>query len=293
MSQPVLIVDVFAERPLEGNPLAVFPDAGGLSDGRMQALAREMNFSETTFITGREADGSWRVRIFTPATELPFAGHPTLGTAWVIRNFVVDDGPPLVTLSLKVGNVPVRFEPAEDGADPLPWLTAPEVTLGATVAPERMARALRIDAGDVDLGSPIQLATVGLTTLIVPLRGQEALRRCRPDVDAFMELEREGIPFQVYVFCREPRDRSHHARARFFFDANGVREDPATGSATAAFGQYLLEHRLFGEEFSLRIEQGYEIKRPSLLRLRGRRVGESCEIRVGGRVVPVLRGELV
>lgn len=296
----MLTVDVFAERPLEGNPLAVFPDASGYSDRLMQDLAREMNLSETTFVSGRVADGSWRVRIFTPTQEFPFAGHPTLGTAWVIRNLLSEGAPDTVTLALKVGKVPVRFEPdrpesaGASGAagapeDAIPWLTAPAVTLGDTVSHDAMAAALRLELADLDPELPVQYATVGLSTSIVPLRSRTALMRCRPDLDAFAAA---GIPVHTYVFCREPRDPGHELSARFFFEAGGVREDPATGSATASFGRYALEHGFLGDHFRVRIGQGHEIRRPSLLHLEARWENGEAVIEVGGRVMPVSKGTL-
>ena len=285
----MLIVDVFAERPLEGNPLAVFPDASEYGERLMQDLAREMNLSESTFISGRLADGSWRVRIFTPMTELPFAGHPTLGTAWVIRNLLSEGSPDTVTLALKVGKIEVRFESGGTPEDAMPWLTAPPVTLGATLPHVAMAAALRLDPADLDASLPVQVVSVGLTGTIVPLASADALARCRPDPDRFAAA---GVPVHTYVFSREPRDSGHELSARFFFDANGVREDPATGSATAAFGGYALEHGFLGDSFRVRIGQGHEILRPSLLHLQGRRENGVPVIEVGGRVLPVSKGAL-
>jgi len=285
----MLIVDVFAEHPLEGNQLGVFPDAAAYDDRFMQALARELNFSETTFISGQGPDGSWRVRIFSPEKEFPFAGHPTLGTAWVIRNLLSEEPPDEVTLDLRIGKVPVAFEEGETTEDGIPWLTSPAVTLGATVPPATIAAALGLDVNDLDPTSPVQLASVGLTSVMVPVRSLEVLGRCRPDPDAFHAA---GVPLHTYVFCRQARDPAHQMAARFFFEANGPREDPATGSATAAFGRYALEHRLFGERFDLRIEQGVEMGRPSLLRLEGSRPEGVPVIHVGGRVRPVSKGAL-
>jgi len=285
----MLIVDVFAERPLEGNQLAVFPDAAAYSDEFMQSLALEMNFSETTFISGQADDGSWRVRIFTPATELPFAGHPTLGTAWVIRNLLSVESPDEVTLNLKVGKVQVTFEENGNPEDAIPWLTAPEIKLGKLVDPNAVASALRLDPDQLDPASPVQLVDVGLTSAMVPVRSLEALKRVRPDMDA---LRAAGVPGQAYIFCRQTNDPALQVAARFFFEAGGPREDPATGSATASFGGYALEHGLFGERFSVRIEQGRQMGRPSLLRLEGSRVEGRPLIQVGGRVMPVSKGAL-
>ena len=286
----MLIVDVFAERPLEGNQLAVFPDAAAYDDRFMQALAREMNFSETTFVSGQNPDGSWRVRIFSPQTEFPFAGHPTLGTAWVIRNLLSVEPPAEVILDLKIGKVQVTFEEAGNVEDAVPWLTAPEVTLGATVTPGPVAAALGLKPDDIDPASPVQFVSVGLTGVIVPVRSLEALERCRPDPVAFHAAA--GVPLHTYVFCRAARDPARQVAGRFFFEAGGAREDSATGSATAAFGRYALEHGLFGDRFDLRLEQGVEMGRPSVLRLEVSRVDGRPVIHVGGQVRPVSKGAL-
>jgi trans-2,3-dihydro-3-hydroxyanthranilate isomerase len=293
VSRRIHFVDVFAERPYAGNPLAVVLDAEGLSDETMQALAAETNFSETTFVTSTPAgDGGHRVRIFTPAREIAFAGHPILGTAWVVRRHLAASAPAAVRLDLSVGSIRVDFEGSGEGE--VAWFLAPPVSLGAECAPERIAAALRISRDDVATESPVRQASAGTSALIVPLRSADALRRSRLDLEAFAPLAREGFPPLVYLFCRETRDPANDLCVRFFFEAHGVREDPATGNGAAFLGAYLLEHRLLGDsDLSLRIEQGHEVRRPSLVRLRASRIGTDREVSVGGRVVPTFRGELV
>jgi trans-2,3-dihydro-3-hydroxyanthranilate isomerase len=287
------VVDVFAERRFCGNPLAVVVDAEGLAADEMQAIARETNLSETTFVAPPGPDGAWPVRIFTPAQELPFAGHPTLGTAWVIRHHVAASRPERVTLALGVGAVPVAFEPAGDGGPEVAWLTAPPVELGAALEPERVAPCLGLEPEDIDPRAPVQEIAAGPRFVFVPLRGLAALRRSRLDAAAFARAL-PGTPANVYLFCRETVERANDLHARLFFDAHGVREDPATGSAAACLGAYLLAHDAQGgAELALRVEQGHEVQRPSLLRLRARRTGGRSEIAVGGRVLPAARGELL
>src|SRR5262245_14207897 len=292
------IVDVFAEAPLAGNPLAVVRDAGDLATGAMQAIACEFGFSETTFVCSdpRAAEGGVRVRIFTPAREIPFAGHPTLGTAWVIREHLAA-GRALdsVTLELGVGKVPVAFERV-GGAAPggeLAWLAAPPIRLGKPIAAEPIAEALGLDARDLDPRLPAQHLLAGIEFVFVPLRSLDALRRSRFDPRAFAPLAEEGLPSNAYLFCRETVEPGNDLHARLFFLAPGVREDPATGSAAACLGAYLLAHGGFGGDLRLRIEQGHEIGRPSLLLLRASQEASGPRIAVGGRVVEAASGELL
>jgi trans-2,3-dihydro-3-hydroxyanthranilate isomerase len=288
------IVDVFAARPYAGNPLAVIVTAGGLSDDTLQRIAAEMNHSETTFVApAPEADGGYRVRIFTPSREIPFAGHPVLGTAWVVRHHVALEVSGSVRLNVQARQLVVTFEPVA-GAGDVAWFVVPPIAFEAHVAPERMAAAVGLSAQDISADAPIQRLSGGATAVIVPLRSLEALRRCRLDLQAFAPLAADGFPPLVYLFCSETRDAGNQLSARFFFDAHGVREDPATGFGAGLLGAYLLEHRLFpGPSLSLRIEQGHEVRRPSVVMLRARRANGSHEVSVGGPVIPVVQGELV
>jgi trans-2,3-dihydro-3-hydroxyanthranilate isomerase len=260
----------------------------------MQQLAAETNYSETTFVTSTpEHDGGYRVRIFTPAREIAFAGHPILGTAWVVRHRVAPEVSGPVRLNLAVGQVPVTFEPFTEGGD-VAWFLAPPVLLGATCARERIAVALGVSPEDIETKAPVQQLSAGTSAMIVPLRSLEALRRSRLDLEAFAPLAAEGFPPLVYLFCREIHHSENDLCARFFFEAHGVREDPATGNGAAFLGAYLLEHRFFlGSDLSLRIEQGYEMRRPSMVMLRARIVGGSREVSVGGQVIPTVQGELL
>lgn len=287
------IVDVFAARSYTGNPLAVVI-GGDLSDETMQQVAAEINYSETTFVRPTpEPDGGYRVRIFTPAREIAFAGHPILGTAWVVRHHLAPQHAGHVQLNFKAGPVAVTFDPtATDGE--VAWFLAPPVTSGPTCSRERIAVALGLVTDDIDTRAPVQQFAAGTAAMIVPLRSLDALRRSRLDLAAYADLVREGFPPLVYLFCTETREPGNHLSARFFFEAHGVREDPATGNGAAFLGAYLLQYKLFPEaELSLRIEQGHEIRRPSLVRLRARMVDGSSEIHVGGKVIPTVSGELL
>lgn len=294
MTNHFYIVDVFAQRPYSGNPLAVVVGAEALPDETMQRIAAEMNFSETTFVAPRpEEDGGYRTRIFTPAREIAFAGHPILGTAWAIRHFMAPGAPGPVRLNLPVGQVPVTFEASAQGEETA-WFLAPPVARGAGCDREPMARALGLSPEDIADDSPVQRFTAGISAMIVPLRGLDALERSRLDLAAYAPLAARGFPPLVYLFCRQTHQPENDLCVRFFFEAHGVREDPATGNGAAFLGAYLLEHGLLGAgDLSLRIEQGHAVGRPSLVMLRARPAGGAPEISVGGRVLPVARGELL
>jgi trans-2,3-dihydro-3-hydroxyanthranilate isomerase len=294
MGRPFHIVDVFAERPYAGNQLAVVLDADGLADEAMQQVAAETNYSETTFVASApDGDGGLRVRLFTPARELAFAGHPILGTAWVVRHYLAPGSAGPLQLNIAAGRIPVAFEPSGDGGE-VAWFVAPPAELGPVCARERMAVALGLSAEDIETRAPVQQLASGTAAMVVQVRSLRALQRAYLDLEGFAPLAAEGFPPLVYLFCTETRDPQNDLSARFFFEAHGVREDPATGNGAAFLGAYLLEHRLFpGATLALRIEQGFEVRRPSLVRLEARTVDRSRVVRVGGNVIPVVRGELL
>jgi trans-2,3-dihydro-3-hydroxyanthranilate isomerase len=287
------IVDVFAEERYAGNPLAVVRDAADLDTATMQRIAHEFGFSETTFVVSdpQASEPGVRVRIFTPAEEMPFAGHPTLGTAWVIREHLARGRPAALPLALGVGRVPVAFEAAEEGE--LAWLEAPPIRLGATLEPAQIAPALGLAATDLAADLPAQHVLAGIQFVHVPLASVAAVSRARLDPEACLPLAAAGFPTALYWFAREA-EGALRARMQWFARddaARSVREDPATGSAAACLGAYLLAHG--GQDVALRIAQGVELGRPSLLRLEARGGTAGPRIRVGGRVVEVARGELL
>jgi len=294
MTNRFFIVDVFAESAYTGNQLAVVVCEVPLPDATMQQIAAETNYSETTFVTPKpEQDGGYRVRIFTPAREIAFAGHPILGSAWVLRHHVLPRAAGSIRLNLALQQVPVEFEEPAEGEE-LAWFLAPPATLGPSCAAEPMASALGISSEDIDVEYPVQQISSGTSAMIVPLRSLDALRRSTLDIDAYTGLASEGFPPPVYLFCRQTHHADNDLCARFFFEAHGVREDPATGNGAAFLGAYLLEHRIMPQShLSLRIEQGHEIRRPSLVLLRARMIDGQRAVHVGGRVMPVVQGELV
>lgn len=289
----IYIVDVFADSPYQGNPLAVVVGADSLADETMQLIAAEMNYSETTFVQSEsDMEGSYRVRIFTPAQEIAFAGHPILGTAWVVRHYIASIATDRLLLDIGVGQIPVTFTVSSDDRE-VAWFHAPPVSLGKTCDRKHIAAALGISQEDIDANFPVQQISANTSAMIVPLNNLDALRRSRFNLDAYAPLVAEGFPPLIYLFCRQTHHPQNDLCARFFFEAHGVREDPATGNGAAFLGYYLLEHQFFPvSEFSLRIEQGYEVRRPSLVLLNAKNVEGTAEVNVGGYVVPIVRGEL-
>ena len=294
MSNPTFyIVDVFAEKKYAGNQLAVVRDAEDLSDTEMQSIAAEINYSETTFILSEEErNGGYDVRIFTPKEEVPFAGHPTLGTAYIVRQEIVGHPVGRVTLNLRAGRIPVSF------GDVL-WMEQLPPTFGETLAPARVSRVLSLGEADLDERFPIREVSTGLPCIVAPLKSLEALKRCRVDRDSYYDLISTAQAKAILVFSPEQYDKADLS-ARFFADYYGVPEDPATGSANGCLAAYLVEHRYVGEDrIEVRAEQGYEIGRPSLLYLRAekreseiKRKGE-IKVSVGGKVQMVAKGELL
>ena len=268
------IVDVFAERPLQGNQLAVVEDAAALSTEQMQDIAREMNYSETTFVT-EAGEARARVRIFTPEWELPFAGHPTLGTAWVLGR-----GRDVYTLDLEVGAVQVIFE--ED----MVWMVPPPVRLDGVVSAQQAAALVGLSEDQLDGDFPVRLAEVGPKFVLIGVRDLAALRAARLDEVLHKAHLAAGLGVQcVFVFSAEPYGPDAQFAARMFFESGGVREDPATGSANSAFAAYLIDLGWGGRQVV--VDQGVEIRRPSRLYLDLRE-----PLRVGGRVQPVAVGRL-
>ena len=288
------MVDVFAEKAYSGNPLAVIVGAEELSSETMQLLAAEMNFSETTFVTSvPEEDGGFRVRVFTPSREIAFTGHPILGTAWVIRQYLTSSSDAQICLNLEVGQVPVTFESSDDGTEVV-WFQAPPMTLGEKSTAASFAEVLGLSVDDIDTMLPVQMVSAGTSAMIVPLRSHDALRRSKLNLAAYSNLAAEGFPPLVYVFCNETHHPENDLCSRFFFEAHGVREDPATGNGAAFLGAYLLQHQADQDStLSIRIEQGYEVRRPSLVMLRARMEGEHHHVSVGGHVIPTVQGELL
>ena len=284
------IVDVFAERKYAGNQLAVFRGAGELSGDEMQSIAREMNFSETTFIlSDAPRDGGFDVRIFTPREEVPFAGHPTIGTAHIIHSMILPGTTDSVVLNLPVGQIPVTF-----GQDGFSWMKQIQPTFGQQHNLATLAAALSLDVAEIDGRFPIEEVSTGLPFFIVPLKNLAALQQAKVQQERYFDLIRDTVAKGILVFCPEAHEPRNDISVRVFVDYYGVPEDPATGSANGCLAGYLVQHRYYGRDtIDIRSEQGYEIGRPSLLLLKAERRNAAIDIYVGGQSVLVAQGALV
>jgi trans-2,3-dihydro-3-hydroxyanthranilate isomerase len=299
MSTPQLdyaLVDVFAERPLEGNQLAIFTDARGLSTEHMQALARETNLAETTFILPHEDPEHERhhgvhVRIFTVQEELPFAGHPTLGTAsWLYWHHPTLRGAQEITLSLKAGAVTVRFEtPAAGEQGVFGTMRQLDPVFGTIHSREQVARVINMSLDDLDPALPIQTVSTGLPFCIVPLRSMEAIGRLAiPQAAAQAYLAASDAKF-FYCTTRANSGADFHSRMQFY---NG--EDPATGSASGCAISWLVRHGVVPSGQPIVLEQGIEIRRSSRLHVRASLEGDKVtRVFVGGRTIQVASGRFL
>jgi trans-2,3-dihydro-3-hydroxyanthranilate isomerase len=284
-------MDVFASRALDGNQLAVFSDANGLSSEEMQALARETNLSETTFVLPRDAEleakEGVKVRIFTTAEELKFAGHPTLGTAWYLA---ASRGVDAITLDLPVGKIPVQFR-RENGKLVFGEMRQKDPVFGQIHDPEGVAKALGFEISDLDPSVPVQTVSTGMPFAIVPVRSLATLQAFSlywPKACAY--LEKTDAKF-FYLVCRETIEPEATLHARMIF-YNG--EDPATGSAAGCCTGWAVRYGVLESEKQGMIEQGIEMLRPSKIYMRAKRENDSVvDVRIGGSVVQVFRGEAV
>jgi trans-2,3-dihydro-3-hydroxyanthranilate isomerase len=285
-------LDVFTRTPLTGNPLAIFTDARGLTDQQMQALAREMNLSETTFVLPRqpqvEAQEGKRVRIFTVEEELPFAGHPTLGTALYLHSTAASRE---IVLDLNVGKIGVRFSADSNhrsnrvAGDVFGEMRQRDPEFGPTLPPDKVARVLGSE--EIAVEWPSQIVSTGLPFAIVPIRDAKTLANLKPDLAKVGALL-EGTGARFCYFISPERQNGLEVRARMFFYGG---EDPATGSAAGCAISWMVRHGVAKSDEQILIRQGVEARRPSEIFVRATRDGEKVtNVRVGGYAVEVLRG---
>ncbi len=285
------IVDVFAETKYAGNQLAVFTgtEVVNLSDEEMLQIAREMNYSETTFILSSEQqNGGYDVRIFTPTKELPFAGHPTLGTAYIIQQKIIQSVVEKVVLNLAVGQIPVSWK-----AEVL-WMRQNVPTFAQKHQIETLAEVLNVEVADIDPRFPIQEVSTGIPFIIVPLKTLAALKKAKVNLDKYYQFIQTANATEILIFCPETYKDINNLSVRMFAPYLGITEDPATGSANGCLAGYLAEYNYFNHsKIDIRVEQGYEINRPSLLLLQAEKKSEEIEVFVGGNVVMVAQGKFV
>lgn len=279
--------DVFAEGKYEGNQLATFIHCASFSDKRMQQIAREINFSETTFIlSGQKDNGGYDVRIFTPGAEVDFAGHPTLGTAHVIKKYVMREEADQVLLNLKIGQIPVNF--SEDGTV---WMKQMKPEFGQNISTGMIADVLGLKTEDIDSQWPVQEVSTGLPQTIVPLKSLDALKRCNVDLMKYRSFIEKYEGKVILTFSPESYNEEQQLSVRVFPICFGIPEDPATGSGNGCLAAYLVKHRYFGSSsIQVSVGQGYEIGRPSTLYLNASEK-EFIEVFVGGKVQDVAKGE--
>jgi trans-2,3-dihydro-3-hydroxyanthranilate isomerase len=287
---PMTQWDVFSSRQLEGNSLAVFSDGRRLSDAEMQSIAKEMNLSETTFVLPRdsnvERERGIRVRIFTVQEELPFAGHPTLGTAFALR---AESEAKEIVLELNVGKVPVRFED-KAGEPAFGEMTQIDPTFGIQHDRQAVAQATGLRVEDFDDSLPIETVSTGLPYTVAPLKSLHVIQNLQINLPRATEyLQRTGGRF-FYFVARETVDPKARLHARMLF-YNG--EDPATGSAAGCTAAWMAAHGVAQPDERVLIEQGIEMKRPSRIFVRAARTDNRIvNVRVGGHSVEVMRGEV-
>jgi trans-2,3-dihydro-3-hydroxyanthranilate isomerase len=285
------LVDVFTDRAFGGNPLAVVTNGRGVDDATMQAVAKEFNLSETTFVLPPDDPRhDWRVRIFTPARELPMAGHPTVGTAFVLaREHLIPRAGREVSVVFEegVGPVPVRVE-FENGEPSFAEMSQPLPTFGPRLDDRRaVASMLSLEESDIEPDLPVEVVSCGVPFVYVPLRSLDAARRARPRADLIERASQEhGVPPEVFVFTRETEGAYSTVHSRMFAPGMGITEDPATGAASGPLGCYLVRYGLVKGDPAAEVvsEQGLEMGRPSYVRIRIEGRGdEITSVKVGGQ----------
>ncbi len=284
------ITDVFGEEKYSGNQLATLINSDSLSDIEMQKIAREINFSETTFVlSDKPVGGGYDVRIFTPGAEIDFAGHPTLGTAYIIQKHILKEPSEEVTSNLKVGQIPVTFSTEKENS-PI-WMKQVEPVFGEIKGPEDVNKMIGLAAEDIHTNFPIQEVSTGLPHLIIPLKTIDGLKRVKIDRERYSEYIKNSFAKVILVFCPEGYAKEQYLGVRVFPVCLGIPEDPATGSGNGCLAGYLVKNRYLGSDsIDICTGQGYEIGRPSQLYLRASGQKGSISIYVGGKVVPIAEG---
>jgi len=289
LETPFYQVDVFSNELFGGNPLAVFLRGEDFKETQLQQVAREMNLSETTFIFSPSIpEANFDIRIFTPEKEIPFAGHPTLGTAYVLRHAgLIPSTQKNQILNLKAGLIPVNLE--ENGRI---FMTQPPAKILQTIQDvERVAYSLGLHVNNIQSDLPIQSASTGFPALIVPINSLRAIQRINLNLPLLKELLDEVGVEMIYPFTREIVNSGNSIHARGFAPFIGIPEDPATGSVAGALGYYLNDQN--SEENEFLIEQGFEMKRPGKICVKIKNTkGNKNIICVGGEIKLVLKGFL-
>jgi trans-2,3-dihydro-3-hydroxyanthranilate isomerase len=292
------LTDVFGRSKYSGNQLATFIDCENLTAVEMQQIAREINFSETTFVQFDAGNPErFDVRIFTPVAEVPFAGHPVLGTAWVIREKILRSSVETLTLNLAVGAIKIRFVDDLDQTQSLIWMNQVAATFGQNIGAinsakySEIAATLGLGPADIDPKFPILEVSTGFPHWIVPLRDLTALQKIRVDRNAELAWVESAWAKNILVFAPTTERPGQALAVRVFAGYFDIAEDAATGSGNGALAAYLAHTRYFGEAtVDITVGQGYEMGRPSELHLRGLTLDQQISVEVGGHVVGVAEG---
>ncbi len=280
------IVDVFGSEKYSGNQLAVFTNAEGIPTTEMQKIAQEINFSETTFITGYNLDLKvFDVRIFTPFNEVPFAGHPTLGTSFIANQFFFDGKSKKINLNLQVGKIPVEI------LDDILWMNQIQPTFGETIDSKTLAEVLGLQISDIDHRYPAQIVSTGLPFILICLNSLDALKRCNLNSFAVKEKLQKYSTNEIMVLTTEAYNPKDQIACRVFVPEFGIPEDAATGSANGCLSAYLLKYKILEKSnIDISVGQGYEMNRPSTLFHKSSLSGNKFDINIGGTVIPIAEG---
>lgn len=283
---PFYIADVFGIKKYSGNQLAIFPDAKEIAESEMQQIAREINFSETTFITSTDiAKKTFDVRIFTPNNEVPFAGHPTLGTAFILfKDYLKPEDNELI-LNVKAGKIHVTRK------GEIVWMQQIQPEFGPQFNNITLARILNLNENDIDTNFPVQQVSTGLPFIITPLKSIKALKQAKVKKDLARELLADSKVKELMVFATEGYSNTDTISSRVFVEEFGIPEDPATGSATGCLAAYLLKYNILSsDKIETSVAQGYEIGRPSRLYIKASFTNNSYQINIGGQVNIISKG---
>lgn len=287
MTKKCFFVDVFTDKPYAGNQLAVFPDADDLTAQQMQKIANEINYSETTFILkNTEKDADYNIRIFTIKQELPFAGHPVLGTAYAIKNILKLHRDGKLRLRTKVGIIPL-----EQGNGAL-WMrqNRPEFAKIYTDK-NKIVNLIDLSPDDISDDLPAEEVSTGNSILIIPVKTLDAVQRSMGNINNMKKFFSDESCIAPYVFTLETTNMSAHVHTRFFAAHMGIIEDAATGSAAGPLTGYLLKHEVFGKSFEIINEQGIEMGRPSRIMMRGMLKDDEYTVEIGGKCSFIGTGE--
>lgn len=282
-----IISDVFSNGKYSGNQLATFFDAIELTSQEMQNIAAEINFSETTFIlSDKERKGGYDVRIFTPKAEIDFAGHPTIGTAYLIKHFLNPSNPDLIKLNLKVGQISVTVD------NGVYWMKQFQPKFAEVMDPKVIASLLSIDESEIDIQFPIEAISTGLPFVIVPLVDIEALKNAEVNTKLYKEFIQTTLAKGILIFCKHSYAKDQVLGVRVFVPYLGIVEDPATGSGNGCLAAYLLKSNyLSSQKIDLLAGQGYEMDRPSIIHMKASMSKGKYDLNIGGKIELIAEGE--